>query len=349
MPPKAKRVGRIRIPELLDRLARVQGGLPKVLAPHFPIDPAKPPTDWGIARQLRVLVLARRIDGDWHPAFKEPHTRAALERHVGNLVVGVIDRNPQLLIMFDTTRTGLSRIVVDSELTLPRGIGERSVSALRSRGSATTGGLLGDVAGRLIEVCAFRNRELHGELVDMGKYVVALAKARPGLLRTLARGVVPAGTFGPVRRVTKLYTETRDATGKVLSRAEFLDFVYTSPLRPPGAAAADPYYLMPILGDVKSPGQIRKAGPKFVDAAGRLRDCTHVNMLLEGQTEPIVIRRDRIIAIPREVQYAVITTRHEGKPMTYVRRYQPAEGGGCSGSVCSATTWRWPGSTRWPG
>lgn len=335
--PAARPRGRLRgpLPDPRQRAARLRERLPREFRPHFDVGgpDALKRTGWSIARQLRDLTgeqMHIRMGGkSGEPRITNPRLLKGRRHLLAQRMAPVLDKYPHLLVSFNVgTSYELAHLVLEMELSLRRGIGARTTSELAARGSARTGGLFGDVVGRLLEVVANQHKVLHAQLRQDAAAVLARVQARGKPVKTLGGGVVTPGEVTLPDLVTKMFTVVRDDKGKIVARDEFVDFGYGSWVTPKEAQPDElrDFFALPGMGDVKVPGQIRKAGKKFRNSLGRLGSCTELEMQVEGRLIPVRVPRERILDLPDDVTFAIASTAEGQKGPGYVRRFTRADG-----------------------
>ena len=324
------------IPDPAVRAARLRERVPREIRPNFDLGGAAAlkRTGWTTARQLRDLtgeLEHLRLGGKSGEPRLTPRAMVARRHLTAQRLAPLLEEFPHLLAEFGVSSPyELAQLVLEMELALRRGVGTRTTTELAARGSTGTGGLFGDVVGRLLEVVAYAHKMIHKQLINDAETVLAKVIARTAPLTNLDGISVAPGTFSTPERATRIYTVVRDAQGRTIERNEFVDFIYLSRLTAKGAQPGElPEFVgLAILGDVKVPHQIEKgkAGEKFRDALPRLSTCTELELVIDGQLVPTTIPRHRLLHLPDDVKYSVASAAEGQKGPGYQRRFTRSDG-----------------------
>ena len=168
-------------------------------------------------------------------------------------------------------------------------------------------GLRGTFFGELLERLVLNLEDLQEDFTAMAQGQLAelrsLAKARsPLLVNALGDPVTLTGRWGRVRRATSVWIWRRDAAGK-LTRKKATDLLHVSEF----SGMGPPTVGMLVETEIKATGAAKELGPQIGDASRRYQGAEMIEMLLEGDTEPIFVNPERLIYSQRSVQRTGVT------------------------------------------
>jgi len=168
-------------------------------------------------------------------------------------------------------------------------------------------GLRGVFFGELLERLVIHLEELQKDLMDMAQAQLAelralLRQRSPLLVNAYGEPVTLTGQWGRVRRATDVWVWQRNAAG-TLERKKSVDLLHVSVLDADGPPAIG----MLVETEIKGKAAAKKLGPQIGEAQSRFERGEMVEMLLDGDSEPIFVNPERLVFSQRSIQRTGVT------------------------------------------